>query len=281
MVGDQEVRSPGNLAGPRYQFEAEIISSGRELLIGRTVNTNASWIASRLTLIGASVTRVTAVGDSVQEIAAAIREAISRKPRVIIVTGGLGPTYDDLTAEALASALMVPKELNEEAYRWVQEKYSAMGLPMTPPRVKMAHLPEGSRPMRNESGTAPGIYVGVRGVMIFCLPGVPGEMMTMFDSSVLPSLSGLTGMFFGERSFEIEGLAESTLASIIDSLRASHPAVYFKSHPRGSESVPVIEIHLTASAPDMGILETALASAKDEFVAVAKKMGGTVRREKN
>ncbi|MDI9644904.1 MAG: molybdopterin-binding protein [Candidatus Verstraetearchaeota archaeon] len=277
MVGHEEVNPPGR-AGSGKRVEVEIVSSGRELLIGRTVNTNASWIASRLTRIGASVTRVTTVGDTVREIASAIRESISRRPSAVIVTGGLGPTYDDLTAEALASALMVPKALNEEAYRMVYEKYAAMGLPMTPPRLKMACLPEGSKPIRNESGTAPGITATSEGVMIFCLPGVPKEMMSMFDSSVLPAISRLTGSFFGERGFVVEGLAESTLASIIDDVKPSHPEVYFKSHPEGSESVPVIEMHLTASSCDLKRLEDILASAEDDFIKAAEKRGGTVRR---
>lgn len=260
------------------RLEVEIISSGRELLIGRTVNTNAAWIASRLTGIGASVTRVVTVGDSVHEISCAITEALARKPDAIIVTGGLGPTYDDMTVEALASALRAPKVLNEEAHRLVSEKYSSMGLPMAPQRIKMAYLPLGSVPIRNDVGTAPGVSAEFRETSIFCLPGVPKEMKAMFDSGVLPSLSKRSGAVYGERTLLVENVPESTLASTIDEVRRQHPNVYFKSHPKGSEALPVIEMHLSAYATDADALSSVLNSAENEFLSAAKKIGALVRR---
>lgn len=259
-------------------FEVEIISTGRELLLGRTVNTNASWIATRITEVGAAVTRITAVGDSIREISAAIAESASRRPGAIILTGGLGPTFDDLTVEALASAMKVPKVLNPEAYRHVVAKYSSMGLPITPQRLKMAYLPEGCEPMGNEEGTAPGVKGEFRGVLVFCLPGVPKEMMPMFTSSVLPIISSRSGAVYGERSLVVEGIPESTLASVIDAIRHSHPLVYFKSHPKGKESSPLIEMHMTAFSRDRDSLERSLNSAESEFVSAIEKIGGLTRR---
>lgn len=261
------------------KFEVEIISSGRELLIGKTVNTNAAWIASRVTGIGGAVARVAVVGDSVQEIASVIREAIARRPKAVIITGGLGPTYDDMTVDALASALRVPKVLDEVAYRLVAEKYSAMGLPMAPQRIKMAYMPSGSFPIRNELGTAPGVAAEFQGTHLFCLPGVPREMMEMFNSSVLPALSKYSDAVYGERTLMLEGVPESTLASIIDEVRRLHPTVYFKSHPKGSERLPVIEMHLTAYATDSEVLSRALDSAESGFISAVREIGASVRRE--
>ncbi|MEN3006844.1 MAG: molybdopterin-binding protein [Candidatus Methanosuratincola petrocarbonis] len=259
-------------------MEVEIISSGRELLIGKTVNTNAAWIASRVTGIGASVTRAVMVGDTIQEISGAIIEALRRKPGAIIITGGLGPTYDDMTVEGLASALRLPTALNEEALRMVSEKYSAMGLPMAPQRVKMAYLPMGAEPIKNEVGTAPGVAAEYRETSIFCLPGVPREMKAMFESSVLPALSKRSGAVYGERTLLLEKVPESSLASAIDEVRRLHPNVYFKSHPKGSEALPVIEMHLSAYAPDADALSRALDSAEGGFISAARQIGASVRR---
>ncbi|XRH75075.1 MAG: molybdopterin-binding protein [Candidatus Methanosuratincola verstraetei] len=259
-------------------MEIEIISSGRELLIGKTVNTNAAWMASRLTWIGASVTRIVVVGDSVQEISGAIIETLARRPAALIITGGLGPTYDDMTVEALASALRVPNALNEEALRMVSEKYSAMGLPMAPQRIKMAYLPIGAEPIRNDVGTAPGVSAELMGTRIFCLPGVPREMKAMFESSVLPALSKRSGAVYGERTLLLERVPESTLASVIDEVRRLHPNVYFKSHPKGSEALPLIEMHLSAYAPDADSLSKALDSAEGELISAARQIGALVRR---
>ncbi|MDH7556232.1 MAG: molybdopterin-binding protein [Candidatus Methanosuratincola sp.] len=277
MVVNQEVTPEGG-SGKSRRLEVEIISTGRELLIGKTVNTNAAWIASRVTGIGAAVNRVVMVGDSVREISGAIIEALGRKPGAVIITGGLGPTYDDMTVEALASALRVPTVLNEDALRMVSEKYSAMGLPMAPQRIKMAYLPVGAVPIRNEVGTAPGAAAEFRGTSIFCLPGVPREMKVMFDSSVLPALSKRSGAVYGERVLLLEKVPESTLASAIDEVRRMHPNVYFKSHPKGSEAVPVIEMHLSAYAPDSDALSRALDSAEGEFISAARQIGAQVRR---
>ncbi|MEM4657941.1 MAG: molybdopterin-binding protein [Candidatus Methanosuratincola sp.] len=284
MVGNKEVTAevtPEGGSEKGRRLEVEIISSGRELLIGKTVNTNAAWLASRVTEIGASVTRVVMVGDSVREISGAIVEALGRKPGAIITTGGLGPTYDDMTVEALASALRVPKVLNEDALRLVSAKYSGMGLPMAPQRIKMAYLPVGAVPIRNEVGTAPGVAAEFRGASIFCLPGVPSEMKAMFDSSVLPALSKRSGVVYGERTLLVEKIPESTLASAIDEVRRLHPNVYFKSHPKGSEALPVIEMHLSAYAPDTGALSRVLDSAEDGFISAASRIGALVRRRES
>ena len=136
MVVHQEI-------GAVVDINAEIITSGRELLIGKTVNTNASWMAAQLTSNGLEVTQITVIGDSVGEISRAISESLRRKPSVLIITGGLGSTYDDLTAEGLASALKLPRTLNPDALELVTSKYRAMNMEFTPARSKMVLLPEG------------------------------------------------------------------------------------------------------------------------------------------
>jgi len=261
-------------------INAEIITLGRELLIGKTVNTNASWIASQLTALGITVTRINVAGDTVGEISSTIAEALGRRPSILVTTGGLGPTYDDLTIDGLAAATRTPKEVNKEALRLVQAKYRAMKLEMTSSRYKLAMMPVGARPLVNEYGSAPGVFVEFGGTMIFSLPGVPREMMAMFTSQVLKViLQSVPSQTFRERFFIIEGMPESSLAPIINGWISSNRRVYLKSHPGGTESAPTITIHLSAAGSDAADLDDVLLRAEESFSRLVMKAGGKVRRQ--
>lgn len=258
---------------------AEIISTGRELLIGKTINTNASWVASQLISKGIIVSRITCVDDDVDAISGAISEAISRDSPIIIITGGLGPTYDDLTSEGLASALRLPREVNPQALGQVRSKYISMGLPITPARIKMANLPVGAQPITNPLGTAPGIHAVSGRSAIFALPGVPAEMRAMFSQTVLPAASMLAEELFSERSLLLEGIPESSLSPILDRWRQSNPGIYVKSHPRGREAVPTLEVHLSAMGKDLEALASLLDRGELSFRALVEQGGGHVRRK--
>jgi nicotinamide-nucleotide amidase len=139
----------------------EIICVGNELLIGKTLNTNAKWIAKQAMVLGLAVKRVTVVADNVSEIANAVREALGRKPQFLITTGGLGPTFDDETLEGIAAALDRKLTVNAQALIMVEEKYKTYArergtvpVELTQARVKMATLPENAEPMLNSIGTA-------------------------------------------------------------------------------------------------------------------------------
>jgi len=226
--------------------DVELICVGNELLIGKVVNTNASWLAQRITESGGKVGRMAVVGDDLDEISESIRSALDRKPFMIITTGGLGPTYDDMTLEGVARALGVTLEDNPEAMRMVRDKYVSMSLELTPARVKMARLPRGAKALSNPVGTAPACLIEAHGVKMVCLPGVPSEMEAIFSQSIAPIISKASeGLVFKEASLVVEGLPESALAPILDGVRKRNPSAYFKSHPKMSEGVPLIEIHIT------------------------------------
>jgi molybdenum cofactor synthesis domain-containing protein len=245
---------------------AEIITSGRELLIGRTLNTNGTWIAQQLTSIGVTVARITSVGDTVFDISRTVRESLERAPSIIITTGGLGSTYDDITLEGVASGLGLPMILNKDALSQVRKRYDLLEMEITLQRQKMAFMPLGARPLVNISGSAPGMYLIVRGVMLFCLPGVPKEMMEMFSGEVMDIIkSKAPPGTFVERSFTIDGIPESTLAPIIEEWIHSHPDVYLKSHPSGGEGLPIITIHISATGNDPHVLEQTLLDAERSF----------------
>ncbi len=265
---------------------AWIISTGNELLIGRIANTNAQWLAERLTLYGFRVERIVTVPDEPEEEAQAFREAL--RARVVVSTGGLGPTFDDKTAEAVAAAYGRPLVLNEEALRMVREKYEAAGMGLTPERVKMAYLPLGSRPLYNPVGTAPGIYLEVRGTHVFVLPGPPREMKGMFTESVEPLLRRVAPkIYWCEAGFTMKGVAEADFAPHVKRAMRLSRRVYVKSHPRGRETgLSVVELHITASGPDpeelrveVGrVLEALLEAARGAGGAVEKVWGPVVRR---
>jgi len=263
----------------------EIICVGNELLIGKTLNTNAQWLAKRATSLGIMVKRMTVIGDEVEEIACAIREALQRKPRFIIATGGLGPTFDDKTLEGIAKALNRKLELNQKALQMIKEKYEAYAkagkieeVEMTPHRVKMAMLPEGAEPLSNPVGTAPGVMVKVEDTFLFALPGVPSEMEAIFDKYVVTMLKKEAGeATFFETSIYADGIMESTLAPLIDLTMHDNPYVYIKSHPRGEEKKPHIEIHLSTTAKDSKTAKDRLGKTIIQLSELIRKKGGKVK----
>ncbi|MFC7177295.1 competence/damage-inducible protein A [Halosegnis marinus] len=155
-------------------MRVSILTVGDELLAGDTVNTNAAWLGERLTARGATVERVTTVPDRVDDIAEVVREHADRYDAVV-VTGGLGPTHDDVTMDGVAAAFDRGLETDERALAWLTEEggYSADDL-----AAGTADLPAGSNPLHNDVGVAPGCALE----NVYVLPGVPAEMKAMFDA---------------------------------------------------------------------------------------------------
>jgi molybdenum cofactor synthesis domain-containing protein len=266
----------------------EIISVGNELLIGKTLNTNAQWLAKRLTFLGLDVRRITTIGDDIEEIGTAVKEAIDRKPDFLITTGGLGPTFDDKTLSGIAKALSTVLSLNKEALKMIQEKYRAYAkeqklekIELTPARVKMAKLPKGAKPLRNPLGTAPGMQTERDKVLIVALPGVPAEMEAIFENSVARAVRELAGdVTFFETSLGISGLMESELAPIIDKVMHDNSYVYIKSHPRGAEKTPHIELHLSTTANDSTTAKNRVSRAIVQMTDNIQAEGGKITRFK-
>ncbi|KSW12314.1 damage-inducible protein CinA [Pyrodictium occultum] len=233
-----------------YRPRAWIITIGNELLIGRTVNTNAATIARELTLRGVLVKRIVVVGDSIDEIATAVREALGSAD-IVVTTGGLGPTDDDMTMEAVAAAIDEPLVLNPEALEMVKKFYGEKGLPLTRERIKMAYLPRGAEPLPNPVGAAPGAYIIYSGSHIIMLPGVPAEMEAMLQEALKKLKPFLPRLCVVEEGITIRGVPESTLAPLLRRAAKSCSDCYVKSHPKGHEvREPVVEVKVLASAPN-------------------------------
>ena len=239
------------------KVDLEIVCIGNELLIGKIKDTNAHYIAKQATQLGVNVKRVTVIQDTLEEISNCICEAIARKPRFIVTTGGLGPTFDDKTLQGIAKALNRKLEVNSIALTTVKQKCIEYAkkrqlpteIEMTPPRVKMAILPEKTEIINNPIGTAPGVRIDLQGTVLFALPGVPMEMQAIFNETIVPILKQAVGSnVFCERSIFVDNIMESRLAPLIDKAMCNNPSVYIKSHPMRTENKPRIELHLTIIA---------------------------------
>jgi nicotinamide-nucleotide amidase len=268
--------------------QMEIVCVGNELLIGKTLNTNAHWMARRATSLGIVVKRTTIVADDVDEIAEVMREVLRRKPRFVITTGGLGPTFDDKTLEGIAKALKRKIEVNETALKMVREKYEAYAkagriekVELTPHRAKMAKIPQGAEPLPNPVGTAPGVMIKVEQTFLIMLPGVPSEMEAIFEESVIPLLKKEAGeVAFFETSIYADAIMESTLAPLIDETMHENPYVYIKSHPKGEEKRPHLEMHFSTTAREAKTARERLEKAIIQLSELVEKNGGKIKPKK-
>ena len=263
----------------------ELICVGTELLIGKTLNTNANWLAKRITSLGGNVIRMTVIRDDIDEITSSVKDATQRKNDFIITIGGLGPTFDDKTLEGVAGALERKLTVNNAALEMVEAKYRSYvqegrmeRFELTSPRVKMATLPEGAKPLPNPIGTAPGVLMKSEGKTIISLPGVPSEMKAIFEGSVLPILKRAAGdLTFFEASIDATGVMESELAPAVDRVMHDNPHVYIKSHPKGAERIHRIEFHLSTTADSSNVARNRVSNALAQLCEIIEKNGGKIK----
>jgi nicotinamide-nucleotide amidase len=214
-------------------MQAEIVTIGTELLLGEIVDTNSAWIAQRLTTIGMNLFYTVTVGDNLQRITDVLRASMGRSD-VVITTGGLGPTVDDMTREAVAAATDRELALDEELVQEIAAYFARRGYTMTDNNRRQAQLPAGATVIHNPVGTAPAFYVEQNDHVIICLPGVPHEMRYLMEHEVLPYLLrrfGLQGVI-RIRVLRTCGIGESAIDTRIgDLMEMSNPTVGTAAHP--------------------------------------------------
>jgi nicotinamide-nucleotide amidase len=199
-------------------MNVEIISVGDELLIGQTVNTNASWMGEQLLAIGVHVQWVTTVGDSRRALIQSLEIAESRGD-VVLMTGGLGPTHDDITKKVACDYFGASLVMNEDILEQVRERFRRRGLKMVSINEGQALVPDSAEIMRNEQGTAPGMIFKRDGFSCYIMPGVPREMKGMMQNVVLPQLQRqLGGRTIKIKNLMTTGIPESTLFEQLDNL---------------------------------------------------------------
>ena len=213
----------------------EILTIGTELLLGQTIDTNAAYVAEQLAAAGIDVYWKTTVGDNEGRIGEALRQALSRS-EIVIATGGLGPTEDDLTCRVIAVVLARPLVLDQTVLESIRRRFADRGLVMSKNNERQALIPEGATVLPNPRGTAPGLLIPARdGRMVVAMPGVPSEMQPMLTEQVIPRLRERfeSSARIGSRVLKTCGITESQLDEAIGDLARSslNPTIALLAHP--------------------------------------------------
>ena len=226
--------------------DVEVVAVGNELLLGETVDTNSAHLGRRLAEVGARVVRVTQVGDDRARLGQVLRE-VRERARWVVVTGGLGPTRDDLTRDAVAEVTGRTLVLDPKELAAIEAKFRRFGFdPMPESNRAQAMVPDGARTIPNAHGTAPGLIVEEEAVTFFLLPGVPHEMKAMLEQAVIPAIVAAAGEgapVVRSRVIHTVGVGESALAERIDDLGADPGPIEVAFLPHLGH----VDVRLTAS----------------------------------
>jgi nicotinamide-nucleotide amidase len=245
-----------------------VLSIGTELTRGELINSNAAWLSEQLTALGFEVTEHVTVDDHVDRIVELVARLAPRH-RVLLCTGGLGPTTDDLTTEAVAKALAVPLVRDHASLDRMRAFFAAHGRSMSPTNEKQADFPEGAEILPNDIGTAPGFGVEWQGCTMFFTPGVPREMKHLWGERILPRIAGFAERNSHQIHLRTFGLPESQLGERLAGIEASYPGVTIGYRA----SFPEIEVKVLGRARDARSAETLAERATEE---VKRRIGDVV-----
>jgi competence/damage-inducible protein CinA-like protein len=241
---------------------AEIVAVGTELLLGQITDTNSRWMSEELAAIGIDVTHHQAVGDNLERIVDSLRLAASRAD-VVIVCGGLGPTEDDITRDAIAELTGAPLVFHEELAEMLRQKFrrwSSSGA-MPDSNLRQATVPEGASTIVPDRGTAPGLFVQLDSARLYAVPGVPDEMREMVSGTILPELRSIPGAeAIVSQVLRVAGMGESAVAERLADLFTSsaNPTIAYLA------SMGEVKVRLTAKAASEGEARALLAPLADE-----------------
>ncbi|MGK7393956.1 MAG: competence/damage-inducible protein A [Candidatus Cyclobacteriaceae bacterium M3_2C_046] len=245
---------------------AETITIGDEILYGQTLDTNSHWISSELNKIGIKVLRKTTVGDNETEIMDALALA-EQKVRLILITGGLGPTNDDLTKPCMARYFGVEMQMNQQALEDVTDFLTSKGKEVTELNKRQALLPDNAQIIRNRNGTAPGMWFEKEDKVFISMPGVPHEMREMMLNDIIPRLQDhfQTDLIY-HKMINTVGIGESWLSEMIKSWEDSLP-----EHIRLAylPSMGMVKLRLTATGEDMDQMQLEVARQIEKLKTLA------------
>jgi len=265
----------------------ELFAIGNELLVGQVQDTNSHWLIRNLTTSGASVRRVMMLRDEYDEIEQALLNAVARRPRLIITTGGLGPTDDDLTARAISRVFDRPLAEDPIALDMVRKRYEYIATirpnysaELNEARRKMALMPRGATPLNNPNGAAPGIALDVNEhTTIVCLPGVPSEMKDIYSTSMQTVLERTVGAGgYAERTIVLNRGDESRIADLLQQVQADHPAVYVKSRGQKFEDGLHLTVVLSHGNHDVTLIQRTVHAAEEQTTTGLVSLGYTILR---
>ncbi len=226
-------------------MNVELICVGTELLLGSIVNTNAAYLAEKCAALGLSCYFQTVVGDNEERLSQVLRTAMERAD-IVILSGGLGPTEDDLTKETVAKVCGRKMELHEPSKKAIEKFFADKESQATDNNWKQAMLPEGSLVLENHNGTAPGIILETGDAKLILLPGPPGELQPMFEEGVVPYLAELTSQAICSQTVKICGVGESRAETMVKDMIEKQTNPTIATYARPGE----VHIRVTANAGD-------------------------------
>jgi nicotinamide-nucleotide amidase len=256
----------------RRLLTAELLSIGSELTVGETRDTNAGELARSLTTLGVSVSRLTALPDRLEVVRDALAAALARSD-LIVSTGGLGPTPDDLTRESIAAVLGEIPVVDPELERWLRDRWARLGQPFPEINLKQAWRIPSCDPLPNPNGSAPGWFVtGPDGHIIVALPGPPREMRPMWDDEALPRLRGIgLGADTAVRTLRLTGIGESQVAEILGDALLREPNPEVATYAR----VEAVDVRISAvGGPDTTGVGRTAADLVDEVATIVRERLG-------
>lgn len=247
------------------EAKVEIINIGDELLIGQVVNTNASWMGSILSEQGFEVIKILAIPDEKSAIKSAIDEAIQTAD-IILLSGGLGPTKDDITKKVLAEYFNSEMYFNEEAYQHIQDLFKSRGFVVSEVNKQQAYLPAKAEVIPNRNGTASGMLFEKNGCVIVSMPGVPFEMKTMMEKELVPRLlEKFNPNKYFQKTIMTTGLGESFLAKLIEERENNLPSgIKLAYLPRPG----LVRLRLSSRGQDGQAIREAIQSEADQIVNI-------------
>ena len=242
---------------------AEIITIGDEILIGQIVDTNSAWMAQQLNLIGVKVKQVTSVSDDAEHIIEALQLA-EKRARIILITGGLGPTKDDITKFTLARYFNMGFRRDEETLKHIEEIFARLNRPMIDLNRQQADVPDGCIVIQNKNGTAPCMWFEAHGNIIVSMPGVPFEMMYLMEEEILPRLKDAFELpFIIHKTILTANIGESFLATEIESIESELPAhIKLAYLPKLGQ----VRLRLSASGSDEIVLQQEVATFAQQLI---------------
>ncbi len=224
-------------------MKAEIVCVGTELLLGDIVNTNATFISKELARLGINVYHQSVVGDNSDRLKISLENALNNND-MVITSGGLGPTYDDLTKETAAELFGLNLEFDESSMFDIEQYFKKINRPMTPSIKKQAYIPNGAIALKNDFGTAPGIFIEKNGKILVMLPGPPRELQPMFLNYVSPLLQKATGNTMFSRTVHIFDIGESAVETKLREIMTSSSNPTIAPYAKDGE----VLLRITASA---------------------------------
>jgi nicotinamide-nucleotide amidase len=245
-------------------MSAAVLSIGTEITRGEITNTNATWLAAELTAAGFTVGAVEAVPDEVGAIVEALRR-LAASHRTVIVTGGLGPTTDDLTAAAAAQAASVELVRDESTLLAIRRRLESRGAQMNPSNEKQADVPAGAEILPNQRGTAPGFALEIGGSTAFFMPGVPKEMKPMFSEQILPRIRTAASNNAHQIVLHVYGMRESAIGEALAGVEAQYPGLTLGYRVHFPECDVKVHVRAATQATARDVAQKAAAEVKQKL----------------